>query len=119
MRREAASVPGRTRPLGRLPPRGRAGAMTPLLEVSDVRVRFPAAGRLAATLSGGPREIEAVAGVSFEMAPGETYALVGESGSGKTTLARAVNGLVRIAQGEVRFEGKRISGLTERRLGPL
>jgi peptide/nickel transport system ATP-binding protein len=53
------------------------------------------------------------------MAPGETYALVGESGSGKTTLARAVNGLVRIADGEVRFEGQRISGLPERRLGAV
>ncbi|HTN95472.1 MAG TPA: ATP-binding cassette domain-containing protein, partial [Nordella sp.] len=68
--------------------------MKPLLEVSDVVIRFPARNRLAAKLSGQPAFIEAVAGVSFALEAGRTYALVGESGSGKTTLARAITGLV-------------------------
>lgn len=37
--------------------------------------------------------VQAVAGVSLEIAPGETLGLVGESGCGKSSLARAVIGL--------------------------
>ena len=70
-----------------------------ILSVRDLEVTFQV----------GPlfkrQPILGVAGVSFELAPGETFALVGESGSGKTTLARAINGLQTISQGEVRFDG--------------
>ena len=55
-------------------------------------------------------------GVSFVIAPGEILGLIGESGSGKTTVARAVMGLVGSATGSVRFEGKEILGLSERKL---
>lgn len=55
-------------------------------------------------------------GVSFGIAPGEILGLIGESGSGKTTVARAVMGLVGSATGSVRFEGKEILGLSERKL---
>ncbi len=44
--------------------------------------------------------------ISLEVAEGETVVLLGRSGSGKTTLLKAVNGLVPISQGEIRFEGK-------------
>lgn len=57
------------------------------------------------------RDIKGVAGVGFDIRPGETFALVGESGSGKTTLARAVNGLQAISAGSVAFDGTRIDGL--------
>ena len=60
-----------------------------------------------------------VAGVSFEVSRGETFALVGESGSGKTTLARAVNGLQGISQGSITFEGQRIDGLGKRQMKPI
>jgi len=69
----------------------------PLLEIDDVHVRF--AGRRGTVA-------RAVDGVSLTVGAGEVLALVGESGCGKTTLARAVVGLQRPAEGEVRFEGR-------------
>ena len=79
----------------------------PLLSLNDVSVEFPALGGLRALMAPAEkRRVQAVAGVSLEVRPGETLAVVGESGSGKTTLARAVNGLVPLAGGEVRFEGQ-------------
>ncbi|MDQ6437367.1 ATP-binding cassette domain-containing protein [Mesorhizobium sp. LHD-90] len=79
----------------------------PLLTVSDLRVQFRMGGIMAG-LSGQPTSIEAVAGVSFSLERGRTFALVGESGSGKTTLARAVNGLQVAAGGSIRFEGREL-----------
>src|SRR5690606_12829031 len=76
----------------------------PLLSVKDLRVTFPIGGALA-RLRGAATEIEGVAGVSFEVAKGETFALVGESGSGKTTLARTLNGLQKVASGSIQFAG--------------
>ncbi len=85
----------------------------PILKVEDVQVAFPVGGvmRRGAILG--------VAGVSFEVSPGETFALVGESGSGKTTLARAVNGLQAISAGSITFENQRIDGLDRRSMKPV
>lgn len=90
--------------------------MSPLLEVSDVSIRFPTGNRLAAELSGQRRFIEAVSHVSFALEARKTYALVGESGSGKTTLARSIIGLVPLHQGRITFAGQTISNLSESRL---
>ena len=80
--------------------------MPPLLEVEDLTVRFRTMGvlRQALTPASAPW-VEAVAGVSFDLAPARTLALVGESGSGKTTLGRALNGLVEPSSGRIRFNG--------------
>ncbi len=59
--------------------------MTPLLEVRDLRVSFPA--------SGG-RTIHPVDGVSFSLEAGRTLALVGESGCGKSLTGLALLRLV-------------------------
>lgn len=79
--------------------------MTALLHISNLNVAFRTGGVVSQVL-GRPIRLEVVAGVAFDIAPGETMALVGESGSGKTTLARAVAGLGGEVAGEVQFEGK-------------
>ena len=76
-----------------------------LLEVRDLKTSYG--------------QVNVLAGVSFDVAPGETYALVGESGSGKTTVIRAIAGLAPAQEGSVKFEGREIRGLAERDFRPL
>lgn len=57
---------------------------TPLLRIQDLAVQY--------RTDHGP--VDAVRGVSFDVAAGEVTALVGESGSGKTTVAQSVIGLL-------------------------
>ncbi len=85
----------------------------PILSVDDVQVAFPVGGLLSRSA------ILGVAGVSFSVRPGETFALVGESGSGKTTLARAVNGLQDISEGSITFDGQRIDTLNKSQMKPV
>ncbi|WP_377194524.1 oligopeptide/dipeptide ABC transporter ATP-binding protein [Ruegeria meonggei] len=63
--------------------------------------------------------VNVLAGVSFSVEPGETYALVGESGSGKTTVIRAIAGLAPAQEGSVTFEGQEIRGAPEKVMRPL
>ena len=58
--------------------------------------------------------IQAVAGVSFEIAPGETVGLVGESGCGKSSLSRAILGLVPAQGGRVLLDGQNLLPLSPR-----
>ncbi|KIC17258.1 oligopeptide/dipeptide ABC transporter ATP-binding protein [Leisingera sp. ANG-DT] len=76
-----------------------------LLDLKDLKTSY------------GP--VNVLAGVSFTVEPGETYALVGESGSGKTTVIRAIAGLAPAQEGSVKFEGREIRGASERELRPL
>jgi len=52
--------------------------------------------------------IEALHGVSVEVASGEIVTLVGANGAGKTTLLRAVSGVQPISAGRIRFDGRSI-----------
>ena len=61
------------------------------LEVTDLRVVFDG--------------FVAVDGVSFSVAPGESFGIVGESGSGKSTVLRALCGLAPRSTGRVQLTG--------------
>lgn len=88
----------------------------PLIEVRGIR-RSYGGGR---TLLGGRKPVtHAVNDISFHIMPGETLGLVGESGSGKSTAGRVTLGLEPADEGEIRFEGQDIAGLSARRMKPL
>ncbi|AYD04645.1 sn-glycerol-3-phosphate import ATP-binding protein UgpC [Neorhizobium sp. NCHU2750] len=55
--------------------------------------------------------IEAIKGVSLQIADGEMIVLVGPSGCGKSTLLRMVAGLEGITSGEVAIGGRRVNDL--------
>lgn len=52
--------------------------------------------------------------ISFSVEASDRVGLIGESGSGKTSIARAVLGLLPVADGEIRFQGTPIHSLTRR-----
>lgn len=79
------------------------------LSVEDLRVRF----------GDGSTAIEAVSGVSLEIAPGEIVGVVGASGCGKSTLARSCIRLEspgEIVGGSIRFDGTDLTTADERTL---
>jgi branched-chain amino acid transport system ATP-binding protein len=59
-------------------------------------------------LRSGYGRIEALHGVSIEVAAGEIVTLVGGNGAGKTTLIRAISGVQPITAGRILFEGRQI-----------
>lgn len=71
-----------------------------LLEVKNLKVEF-----------GNKRNnFIAVDNVSFNIYKGETFGLVGESGSGKTTIGRSIIRINQVSDGEIIYNGERISG---------
>ncbi|MFM7289697.1 MAG: ABC transporter ATP-binding protein [Planctomycetia bacterium] len=62
-------------------------------------------------LEAGYGPIKALDGVSLTVAPGELVAIIGANGAGKTTLLMAISGVVPVRGGEVRFEGRPVTGL--------
>lgn len=73
-----------------------------LLEVSDLTVHYGA--------------IQALRGISFEVAQGEIITLIGSNGAGKTTTLHAISNIIKKTRGTVRFEGVDISTLPPDRI---
>ena len=69
----------------------------PMLEVENLEAGY------------GP--IRALDKVSLEVAAGELVAIIGANGAGKTTLLMAISGVVPVRGGQVRFEGRPVTGL--------
>ena len=83
-----------------------SAAPQPLLQVTDLSVRFPLRSGLLNRVHG---QFTAVDRVSFTLAAGQTLALVGESGCGKTTTGKAVTQLLRnvaILEGQALLQGQ-------------
>ena len=66
-----------------------------LLEVQDIQVYYGM--------------IQALKGVSFSVNEGEVIALIGANGAGKTTTMHAISGLLKLASGEITYDGNLIS----------
>jgi branched-chain amino acid transport system ATP-binding protein len=71
-------------------------AGTPLLDVSDITLRF-----------GG---VTAIDGVSFDVQPEELFAIIGPNGAGKTSIFNTISQVYRPQEGDIRFEGRSIMG---------
>jgi branched-chain amino acid transport system ATP-binding protein len=68
----------------------------PVLQVQDVHLSF--AG------------VRALRAVSFDVRPGELFAILGPNGAGKTSLFNCLSGLYRPQRGAIRFLGRQIAG---------
>ena len=73
-----------------------------MLEVTKISKRF---GGLVATNN-----------VSFTVQPGSISALIGPNGAGKTTIFAQISGFHRPDEGDIRFEGGSLLGLTPERI---
>ena len=55
--------------------------------------------------------IQALKGISFEVAEGEIITLIGSNGAGKTTTLHAISNIIKKTSGKVFFDGKDISAI--------
>jgi branched-chain amino acid transport system ATP-binding protein len=60
-------------------------------------------------------DLQAIFGVSFSLAQGETVAVLGANGAGKSTLLKAITGLLPITGGDIRYAGKSLHGVPAHR----
>lgn len=74
----------------------------PLLSVSGIETYY------------GP--IQAIRGISLDVAPGQIVTVLGANGAGKTTVLRTISGVLNPARGQVRFQGRDITGMTPDRV---
>ncbi len=85
--------------------------MTKLLEIKDLKTQFFTSAGV----------VQAVDGITYDVAPGETVAVVGESGCGKSVSAMSILRLIpdppgKIVGGSIMFDGKDLLALSENQM---
>jgi urea transport system ATP-binding protein len=75
---------------------------TPLLELNDVSVSFDG--------------FYALTDLSIQLMPGELRSIIGPNGAGKTTFLDVITGKVRPTKGNVFFNGKSLTRLSEQKI---
>ena len=63
--------------------------------------------------------VRALRRITMEVPAGGIVTMIGANGAGKTTALRAISGLAPLAEGEIVFDGERISGLSPERIAAL
>jgi branched-chain amino acid transport system ATP-binding protein len=86
----------------RTPPRERLGDSNALLALSGITAGY----------GGG----DILKQVSLEVPRGSITCVVGPNGAGKSTLMATISGLLRPREGEIRFEGDLVSGLSPKQI---
>lgn len=93
------AVPTRVRCRDGVEREARAEARQPVLEVHGLNVYYQEG---ANSLFGRKKRRRVVSGADFVLYPGEVMGLVGESGCGKSSLSKAILGMNRNVEGEIR-----------------
>ncbi len=76
------------------------GEPRPLLQVANVTIQYKTAQHL----------VTATSRLTFDVYPGDRFVLLGPSGCGKSSLLKAVGGFIAPVEGEVRLNGRAVSG---------
>ena len=90
--------------------------MSTILKVEGLTKHFPGNKN---GLFGKRDLVQAVDGVSFEIAAGEAVGLVGESGCGKSTTGRLITRLLEPTAGRIEFQGQDITKLSNSQMRPI
>ncbi|WP_143187816.1 ATP-binding cassette domain-containing protein, partial [Streptomyces sp. F-1] len=89
----------------------------PLLDVSGLTKHFPIKGGFPIRRTVGA--VQAVDGLDFQVAEGESLGLVGESGCGKSTTGRLITRLMEPTSGKITYRGQDITHAGRKGLAPI
>ncbi|MFN2486596.1 MAG: ABC transporter ATP-binding protein [Acidimicrobiia bacterium] len=82
-----------------------AGEAKPLLEVRDIHLSF--------------KGVRAINGISFEVLPGQLFAIIGPNGAGKTSIFNSLNQVYKPQRGEILWKGRSLMGLKPNKTAEL